>query len=73
MKYQDPRISVDNCIKGGLGRTICKTQSVQTTTQSIGTQNTIRGDLSAIQMDPKLFLNEKKLSRHCKVNQDKYY
>ena len=50
---QDPRISVDNWITGGLGPTISKTQSLQTTTQSKQTQNTIRADQSAIQMDHK--------------------
>ena len=50
---QDPRISIDNWITGGLGPTISKTQSLQTTTQSKQTQNTIRADQSAIQMDHK--------------------
>ena len=50
---QDPRISVDNWIKGGLGPTISKTQFLQTITQSIQTKNTIHGDQSAIQTDPK--------------------
>ena len=49
----DPRISVDNWIKGGLGPTISKTQFLQTITQSIQTKNTIHGDQSAIQTDPK--------------------